>query len=68
MKPKPTNHPTVCSIWPIDKTLSGVTTLGQSKPDSDGNEGILHIPQISKAGALSSDSLMSYPGHFLEGS
>ena len=33
------------SIWPIDKTLSGVTTLGQSGPGSDGNEGVLRITQ-----------------------
>ena len=25
-------------IWPIDRTLSGATTLGQSGPGSDGNE------------------------------
>ena len=31
------------SIWPIDWTLSGATTLGQSYPGSDGNEGVLHI-------------------------
>ena len=29
------------SIWPIDRTLSGVTTPGQSGPRSDNNEGIL---------------------------
>ena len=32
------------SIWPIDRTLSGTTTLGQSGLGSDGNEGVLHIP------------------------
>ena len=36
----------VCSIWPIDRNLSGATTLGQSEPGSNGNEGELHIPQI----------------------
>ena len=35
------------SIWPIDRTLSGVTTPSQSGPGSDGNEGILCIPQSS---------------------
>ena len=35
------------SIWSIDKTLSGATTLGQSGPGSDGNEGVLRIPQSS---------------------
>ncbi len=40
----------ISSIWPIDRALSGVTTQGQSGPGSDGNEGVLQIPQISKAG------------------
>ena len=34
-------------IWPIDKTLSSAITLGQIGPGSDGNEEVLHIPQIS---------------------
>ena len=51
------------SIWPIDKTLSGATTPGQSRPGSSGNEVVLHIPQISYGGASPSDGLMSYPGH-----
>ena len=41
---------TVCSIWPIDRTLSGANTLSQSGPESNGNEEVLHIPPISKAG------------------
>ena len=56
-----------CSTWPIDRTLSGATTPGQSGLGSEGNEGVLHIPQISKAGASPSDGLMSYPGHSLGG-
>ena len=28
------------SIWPIDRILSSATTLGQSGPGSDGNEGV----------------------------
>ena len=51
------------SIWPIDRTLSDATSPSQSGPGSNGNEEVLHIPQISKAGALLSDGLMSYPGH-----
>ena len=39
------------SIWPIDKTLSGATTSGQSRPGSNSREGVLHIPQSSKASA-----------------
>ena len=35
------------SIWAIDRTLSGITTSGQSGPGGDGNEGVLHIPQSS---------------------
>ena len=56
---------TVCSIWPIDRTLSGATTPGQSGPESNGNEGVFCIFQISTAGASPSDNLMSYPGHSL---
>ena len=52
---------TVCSIRPMDRTLSGATTPGQSGLGSNGNEEVLHIPQISKAVALPSDGLMSYP-------
>ena len=55
----------VCSIWPIDSTLSGSTTQGQNGPGSNGNEGVLHIHQIAKAGTLPSDGLMSYTGHSL---
>ena len=48
--------------------LSGATTPGQSGPGSDGNEGVLCIPQSSSiAGTSSSDCLVSYPGHLLGG-
>ena len=33
------------SIWPIDRTLSGAITLGQSGPGRDSNERALRIPQ-----------------------
>ena len=47
------------SIWPIDKTLSGPTTLGQSGRGSNGNEGLLCILQSSSiTGALPSDFLV----------
>ena len=49
------------SIWPMDRTLSGTTTLGQSGSGSDGNEGVLGI-----TGASPSDCLMSYTGLSLE--
>ena len=35
------------SIWPVDGTLSGATTSAQSGPGSNGNEGVLCIPQSS---------------------
>ena len=56
------------SIWPIDRTLSGATTPGPSGPGSDGNKGVLHIPQSSSITGISpSDCLMLYPGHLLGG-
>ena len=42
-----------------DEISSGMTTPGQSGAGTDGNEGILHIPQITIR-----CSLVSYPGHF----
>ena len=54
------------SIWPIDKTLSGATTPGQSGPGSDAKEGLLRISQSSSiTGTSPSDCLMSYHGHSL---
>ena len=53
----------------MDKALSGATTPSQSGPGSDGNEGVLRIPQSSStAGTSPSDCLVSYPGHSLGGS
>ena len=49
--------------------LSGATIPGHSGPGSDGNEGLLCIPQSSSiTGTSSSDCLVSYPGHSLGGS
>ena len=53
------------TTWLLNRILSGATTSSQSRPENNGNERILHLPQISKAGALPSDGLMSYPGHSL---
>ena len=36
------------SIWPIDRTLTGTTTPGQSGLGNDGNEGVLNIPLSSR--------------------
>ena len=33
----------ICSIWHIDRTLSGATTPGQSGPRSNGKEGVVYI-------------------------
>ena len=50
------------SIWPIDRILLGATTLGQSGPGSDGNEGVLCILQSSCITEASpSDCLVSDP-------
>ena len=47
---------------PIDRALSSATT------SSDGNEGVLRIPQSSSTAETSpSDCLVSYPGHSLGG-
>ena len=54
------------SIWPIDRTLSGATTSGQSRPGSDDNEEVLCILQsTSIIGASPSDCFVLYPGHSL---
>ena len=56
------------SIWPINRTLSGVTTPSQNGPESDGNKGVLRLPQSSSiTGTSPSDCLVSYPGHSLGG-
>ena len=53
-------------VWPIDRTLSGSTILGQSRPQSHGNEVALHIFQRSSITRASpSDCFVSYPGHSL---
>ena len=48
------------SFRTIDRTQSNATTPGQSEPESDSNEGVLHIARASP-----SDCLDSYPGHSL---
>ena len=55
------------SIWSIEGTLSGATSLGHSEPGSDTSEGILHIPQSSSiTGTLPTDCLVSYLGQSFE--
>ena len=54
------------SIRPIDMTLSGATTPGQSGPASDANEGVLRIHQISSSNRTSpSDYFVSFSGQSL---
>ena len=49
-----------------DRALSGATIPGQSGLGSNGNEGVLHIPQSSSiTGTSPSDCLVSYLGHSL---
>ena len=48
------------SIWLIDMSLSGATTLGQSGSGGNGNEEVLCIPQSSSiTGTSLSDCLVS---------
>ena len=55
------------SIWPVEKTLSSPTTPVKSGLGSNGNKGVLRIPQNSNITEASpSECLMSYPGHSLE--
>ena len=57
-----------CSILPIDRTLSGATTPGQSEPGIDGNEMALYIPQsFIFTGVSTSDCLVSYSYYFSGG-
>ena len=44
----------------IDWTLTATTTLGQCRPEINGNEGLLHIPQSSRTVISPSDGLAIY--------
>ena len=49
--------------WDLNRT----TILSQSGPESNGNEEVLHTPQISRTGASQSDVVSVISGHsFLE--
>ena len=53
---------------PLIGPLSGATTPDPSGPGSDGNDGVLRIPQSSSiTGTSPSDCLVSYPRHSLGG-
>ena len=54
------------SVWPIDRTLSGATTPGQSGAGNNDNNGVLCILQSSSiTGTSPSNYLVSYPEHSL---
>ena len=58
----------VYSYITIDRTLSSATTPSQSRPESNGNEAVLRIPQSSSiTGTSPSNCFVSYPGHSLQG-
>ena len=62
------SKPRWSSIWPIDNTLSGVTTLSQPGSGSDDSDWVFSIPQRSSNTRTSpSDCLVSYPLHSLGG-
>ena len=48
------------SIRHIDGTQTGTTTIGPSGSESNGNEGVLYIPQSSCTGASPLNGLVSY--------
>ena len=48
------------SIWPTDRTLSGATTLDQSGPGSDGNEGVLRISQSANVTGASPSVIVGF--------
>ena len=48
------------SICSIDETLKGTNAMGQSGPESNGNEGVYHSPKIIPN---TRSSFLSYPGH-----
>ena len=50
------------SIWHRERTLSVANTPGQSRPGSDGSEGVHYIFE-----ATPSECLEPYPGHSLQG-
>ena len=37
-------------MWSTDGSLTGINTLGQSEPGSNGNKGLFHTHQMSRIG------------------
>ena len=52
-------------VYLTHRVQSGATTSGESRTESNNNEGVLNIAQIFKIGASPSEGLMSYAGHLL---
>ena len=51
------------SIWRFDRKLSVAITAAKTGPESNGNEGVLRIPQsFGITGASPSNFLVLYPG------
>ena len=44
----------------MNVTFTGTTTLSQSGPGSNGNEGVLHTSQIFRTRTLPLDSVLCY--------
>ena len=53
------------TTWTIERTLTGTTTSGQSWPESNSNEHLLHIPQNARIRASLSNDLELHTGHSL---
>ena len=47
-------------IWLVNGNLTVTTIQGYSEPRSNGNERLIHIPQISWTGALPSNTVYTY--------
>ena len=45
------------SLWPIDGTLTGTSTPGQSESGNNDNDGVFQIHQSSQTGASASDTV-----------
>ena len=55
------------STGPVDRTVSGATTLNHCGLESDGNDGVLCIHQGSRIIGTSPDCLASYSEHSWRG-
>ena len=55
------------SIWPIDGTLTGTTTPGQSGSESNDNEVVFHTCLNSKTGAWPWEAVLCPTLHTLFG-